>query len=355
MATMRKDGRWMARIRRKGERPLAVYGKTEQEAEEKLAALAKAGSGPAPPAYSAGTFAEFVYSVYTPHVYPDIRNTSRRKYDELFRYHILPALGRLPIAEIGIQEMQALRQGLKRTDRRKGPLSPTHVREIVLREKEVLKLAHGLGYTSRTDWRIAKAPDRPRKKPRIEPDPDFTERLLLAAEGTYMVGPLFCALFLGLRRGEICSLKWKAIDRKNLRIVVSEQLQAIDGQVRTKGDTRVIPVPQELMARLDEWGDKDSEYVFTVCGAPLRPNEVSKQTPRLCEKAQLPRCTLHDLRAFAASNLFALGVDPITVMEILGHTNLNTTMIYAYGREHKKRKALGRLLKGLKTRRHMIA
>lgn len=96
-----------------------------------------------------------------------------------------------------------------------------------------------------------------------------------------MAGQLLCALFLGIRQGEIYGLKWAAIDRSSLEIAVSEQLQPIDVQVKTKSAIRVIPVPKTVLDIIDQLGDRQNEYVFTSDHCPLRPNEVSKQTPRL--------------------------------------------------------------------------
>ena len=58
----------------------------------------------------------------------------------------------------------------------------------------------------------------------------------------------------------------------------------------------------------------------------------------------LPRIRFHDLSHSAATLLFAQGVHPRTVMEILGHKDLNTTMrIYGHVLDQMKQDAAARM------------
>lgn len=363
MATRRSDGRWvaMARISRGPKGRIPRYGRTEEEAEQKAMAMEMETSPNTQslPAFQHDSFAAFVYGIWAPHVYKSIRQTTKRSYDSMLTHHILPGLGHLPIATIGYAEVKTMVDGLMRTDRR-GPkdangrtipqiLPDRRKAEVIMRTREILslynKLAQARGQQTREDWRLVEPPKRRRKKARKIPATGFTERLLGQAKGTYMEGPLFAALFLGLRRGEVCGLTWGDIDRKELTITISKQIQPEHGctRVATKGEARIIPVPVELLDFLETKGDKSSDFVFTDHGRPLKPNEVSKQPPRLCRLAGLDPVTFHDLRSFAASNLAALGVDLITIMEILGHTELNTTLIYLNSRDAQKREALSKL------------
>ena len=51
--------------------------------------------------------------------------------------------------------------------------------------------------------------------------------------------------------------------------------------------------------------------------------------------AQAGRLTPHVLRHFAASDLYRNGMDVVAIQELLGHSWINTTMIYVHvGRSH---------------------
>jgi integrase len=79
-----------------------------------------------------------------------------------------------------------------------------------------------------------------------------------------------------------------------------------------------------------EWAGsrwKETGYVFTAgIGTPIKRRNLLRDWYKLMNGSGLPRIRFHDLRHSAAMLLFAQGVHPKTVMEILGHSDLNTTM-----------------------------
>lgn len=333
------------------------YGKTPEEADRKARALEESlkqlSTPPPPPTWPAGSFSAFVYEIWTPHVYPGLRATTVRSYDSILKHHVLPALGSLQISTIGYSEVKAALDGMQRFDK-KGPLPDRRKNECSMRIKEILSLYATLrsaeGGSARTDWKLVKPPRRKRRKERAEPPADFTVRIMAACEGRFAwaKGPVFAGLFLGLRRGEIAGLMWSDIDRVAMTITVSEQRQPEykEGRVPTKGEERTIPIPPALLEWIDRLGSKNSVFVFLGAKkTPIPVGELSKLTPRLCEKAGLPKIDLHDLRSFAASNLNDMGVELLTIMEILGHTKLDTSLLYLNAKDAKKRKALEGLLK----------
>ena len=69
----------------------------------------------------------------------------------------------------------------------------------------------------------------------------------------------------------------------------------------------------------------------STIGTPLDRWEVHRRYHALLVKAGLPRKRFHDLRHTAASLLFAQGIEPRVVMEILGHSRIATTLdIYTH-------------------------
>jgi integrase len=61
-------------------------------------------------------------------------------------------------------------------------------------------------------------------------------------------------------------------------------------------------------------------------GTPIAPRNYTRDFRALCERAGVPTVRLHDLRHTCVSLLLALGTDPRTVMEIVGHSGLDMTM-----------------------------
>jgi len=82
---------------------------------------------------------------------------------------------------------------------------------------------------------------------------------------------------------------------------------------------------EERLAAGGEW--EDSGLVFTSpVGTPLDPRNVSREFGELLKDAGLPHVRFHDLRHTAATLLLAQGVDPRTIMETLGHSQISLTM-----------------------------
>jgi integrase len=276
---------------------------------------------------------------------------SQKKYNGQLKAHILPVLGHLRVARIGLDEMLALKSSLKlHGEKRPGEAMSNRTAHFVLTlTLSILKMAKQSGRTQREDWRLLKLPKIQKKKQRKELPENFTSAMLTAAEGHWMAGPLFAALFLGLRRGEVCGLKWSAIDRKKMRIRIDSQRQRQSGRgtvdVETKGEARDLHVDQDIIAWIDRLGDKGSIYVFTGAEKhPMRPDRITHAMASLCKRAKVPTVTFHDLRSYSASNLAALGVDLNTIMSILGHTKLDVTLLYVNSQKEQVRNALAGLL-----------
>ncbi|MBH0781351.1 tyrosine-type recombinase/integrase [Nocardia bovistercoris] len=162
--------------------------------------------------------------------------------------------------------------------------------------------------------------------------------------------PLYALFWIashcGLRRGEVCGLKWSDLD--DGVITVERQLVCTpDGiiedtpksdasgrsvSVGTAGVKLLTAHRSDQRAELLSWGvGKGSGYMFTTpTGETLDPHWVSKEFKRQVTAADLPPIRFHDLRHTAASLMLASGSDMKTVSEILGHSDLTITgNIYA--------------------------
>jgi integrase len=72
---------------------------------------------------------------------------------------------------------------------------------------------------------------------------------------------------------------------------------------------------------------EDSGLVFTSpIGTPLDPRNVTREFQAMLKATGVSRVRFHDLRHTAATLLLAQGVDPRTIMETLGHSQISLTM-----------------------------
>jgi len=82
---------------------------------------------------------------------------------------------------------------------------------------------------------------------------------------------------------------------------------------------------EERMALGEAW--HDSGLVFTSpIGTPLDPRNVTREFRSMLIAASVPLVRFHDLRHTAATLLLSQGVDPRTIMETLGHSQISLTL-----------------------------
>jgi integrase len=159
------------------------------------------------------------------------------------------------------------------------------------------------------------------------------------------------ALATGARRGELLGLRWGDvdIDAGMLRIErsVEETKAGLSFETpKTKNGRRQISLPPtavdllrdhrrkqlELRVQLGLGRDPSDALLFgTVDGAPLSPDNLSRDWRRVVVSLSLPPVMFHALRHSHASALIAAGMDPVTVSKRLGHGSPAMTLtVYAH-------------------------
>lgn len=140
---------------------------------------------------------------------------------------------------------------------------------------------------------------------------------------------VLCLAKLGLRIGELAQLALEDIDWRAGTVRLA--------QTKSRRE-RQLPLPMEVGRALVRYlrqarPDTESRQVF-VClqdGKPLNPESLSSMTARAMERVGItaPRKGPHLLRKTLASHLVQRGISLKAVADLLGHTHLNTTQIYA--------------------------
>ena len=138
----------------------------------------------------------------------------------------------------------------------------------------------------------------------------------------------FTFLYTGMRKGELENLEWSDIDfeRRKIKIRVKDSW-------RPKSSEREIPINNELMGVLvaHKKKNKQGTYVFNNKGKQILPNSLRKKLINVAQKCGVENLTkLHTLRHTFASHLVMKGVDLPTVKKLMGHADIETTMIYSH-------------------------
>jgi integrase len=269
------------------------------------------------------------------------------RYCGVVRGNIMPALGAVLLTKLQpaqISEMYAKALDRGRRDG-KGGLSPASVLYMHRLLKQALTVAV-------TEWRLLPwSPADPIKAPRVKRknmralDTAEMAALLEAARPYRLFIPVMLAATCGLRRGEICALRWRYVQLSGpaqLSIVAStEQTKAGIREKGTKsGRARTVALTAlaveelrrhkarqaEELLRLGLPQTDDMLVVAQADGQPLKPNSLTHEFARFNAGAELPRVRFHDLRHSHATHLLASGVHPKIAQERLGHATVAITL-----------------------------
>lgn len=183
-----------------------------------------------------------------------------------------------------------------------------------------------------------RGPKLPRRLPRVISMRE-AEELLDAAEQTEH--PERDCLLVELLYG--CGLRCaEAIGLKLADVRRDEGLLIITG----KGEKmRMVPYCEETAAALDAWlavrPESDNEEVLlTVSGRRLSRSDPSRILERISERISrpdFPAISPHQLRHACATHMLEGGADLRAIQEMLGHANVQTTMVYTHVSERHLR------------------
>ncbi len=150
------------------------------------------------------------------------------------------------------------------------------------------------------------------------------------------------ALMIGMRRGEICGLRWRDIlwDYQEIHICNQRVRLAsgalVDCEPKSKSSTRTVPIPAALMPRLRAERGHPDAYVCRIT-----PSGLSHAHAKLVARMDLPHIGLHGLRhTFATASAKHCG-DIRSLQDILGHSSYAVTAnIYLHPDHDMKSRAI---------------
>jgi len=336
----RPNGRWEARYRAADGRPRSIYTRTRRESVERLrTALSEREQGIRPPDARL-TVSAFLADWLDHSVRPRCRPATVASYEGIVRLYLNPELGRLPLARLGPEHVQAM---LARLGTRPN-LSPTTVRYVYA----VLRIALGrAAKQGKVIRNVATLVDPPRKAEReIRPLSAAQVRTFLdSVRGDRLEALYVAAVGTGMRQGELLGLRWVDVNLDAGTLRVEHSLQrgtrtlAAPKTQRARRMLQLAPFVADALRehrrrQMVDLGDawSLSGHVFTTAkGTPLDTRNVTRYFQLAVERIGLPHQRFHDLRHAAATVLIEQGVDLAVVSRMLGHADLSTTAdVYAH-------------------------
>ena len=314
-------------------------------------------------------------------------------YDDLLRYHVIPEIGSLRVAQIQTVHLNDLYDKLyhERKDDKQGGYGASTVKRIHGVVSSVFRYAVKSGIIEASPCDNAILP-----REEIEAPQDAVKSFTVEQTGKfldYITQPytvtrhprnrkayteihtvpeqmqifLKMALLCGCRRSELIALEWSDVDFDKRELSITKATVIVKGSLitkatKTKGSNRKISLPPILASDLKQYHQHQLEYRLQIGtqwqgkdylfiqwdGSQMRPETPYKTFKRLIERYNetypnepLPNIPLHGLRHTSATIAISENkTDISTVSARLGHSRTSTTLnIYSHALESKDRAA----------------
>ncbi len=301
----------------------------------------------------------------------EIEDSTRREYVGKIKRHIRPAIGDLPAAKVDAELLERLYARLRRCSDPTCARQRIHHRTVDGHDCIRARCApcRGLSNSSirqihaiisgamssgvRWDW-LTSNPAAIARKPRLptpNPKPPTADEASRLVAGAWAEDDDFGALVwlvttTGIRRGEVCGLRWSSV---HLDAKVLEVRRVWTGKLEKDTKThqmRLIALDDEtveiLKAHRQRWlgrllalGVDDLAgiaFVFSYqpdASTPMHPDSLTHRYGRLATRLGIDT-HLHALRHYSATELLAAGFDLRTVAGRLGHGGGGATTLRVY-------------------------
>lgn len=267
----------------------------------------------------------------------EVKESTRQLYRRHIQNHIEAQIGKKPLKKLSAEVLQAFVSDLK--------FAPSTVRLIFTILKSALMCAEDKGYITNI-WSKIKLPKQIKSEVQIlTPQEQRQLENLLSEEND--IGILIC-LYMGLRIGELCALKWSDVDFSNKIIHIRGTQSRIDGKLKitepkSKASKRTIPIPDILIDKLRAHKN-NSDFVLSNKGGMVEVRAYRRRFKALLKAADLPDIKFHALRHTFSSRALEVGMDYKTLSEILGHASVAITMdLYVHSLDEHKKNQMNKL------------
>ena len=343
----RSDGRWEARIivgHKNDGSPMykSAFSKTQKSALKELHHLIELYRDVDLTEDCRMTLGEWLDKWLDEYMIFTVRESTLDSYRAMVKNQVKPFIGGKQIASLTTADMQKFYNKIKKEGRvREHPIHGKTLADSMVRG--VHMMLHEALDTAVKERLIAKNPTNGTTVPKCNyPEKQILgdsqlDTFLEAIKGEeYWDAFFYVEVMTGLRRGEICGLKWQDINFEENKLQVKRSVSVKKGggvsigETKTETGVRSILMPPSVAEVLQNRKQRAiTEWVFPNFihpEQPISPATAYRKLKIILKHAGLPLIRFHDLRHTFATHATHGGVDPKTLAGILGHTNASFTL-----------------------------
>lgn len=277
-----------------------------------------------------------------------IRVTTLEQYKAVFRNVIstFPAFQNVTLRGLAPGHIQSFYN----SEIKRG-VSPSTVRKYHTNIHKCLNYAMQLDIIDRNPADRIVLPKKQHKAEETIYSAEEIKRLMEFFQGDILETVIRLTATYGLRRSEVCGLRWESVDfEKGTISICHTAVSSKNGVIyadatKTRSSCRTLPLTASMSEYLrgvqkrqqEEKAFLGAAYADSgyICvgpdGAPLTPNAVSMHFRRMIRKSGLPYIRFHGLRHSVATLLHSVGRDIQDIQGWLGHSDISTTAnIYSH-------------------------
>ena len=271
-----------------------------------------------------------------------VRPNTLHNYTAMIKNQINPYLGKHPLSALTTQEIQKFYNTIKKKGRVKidkthhsTELADSMVRSVHMLLHKALDMAVKQKLIISNPTNGTTIPKNNYAPKQILNDEQLNRFMVAIKDDVKWYDFFYTEITTGLRKGEICGLKWEDFDERYGTLKINRSIGKNKngvsiGKTKTETGLREILLPPSTAELLRKRKiNSISKWIFPNfrnAEKPISPECAYNRLKTLLKEAGLPSIRFHDLRHTFATHAIAGGVDAKTLSAILGHANASFTL-----------------------------